>query len=272
MTDPRREALAVLRFDWAETPDHIWSTSPYHVDGLHERAEQEIRLGINDANWSEGPSPIGLVLQGQKGVGKTHLLGWVRREVQRQKGYFFLIALNFGESFWSDAADAVRSGLMRVDDHGDTQLARFLRQLCVRIGTPDPVTQAIAGDASLTGDDLQVFMAGLRRLDPMIGRESGDTARALVLYGSTNPENNTIGHDYLSGKAAQDNHGRQTWGMRRDAKPAHLIVEDVSKLLALTGPSVMAVDQLDTLLARATQDPNDPERDSEYGQIGRAHV
>jgi len=266
MTDPKREALAVLRFDWAETPDHIWSTSPYHVDGLHERVEQEIRLGINDANWSEGPSPIGLVLQGQKGVGKTHLLGWVRREVQRQKGYFFLIALNSGESFWSDAADAVRSGLMRVDDHGDTQLARFLRQLCVRIGTPDAMTQAIAGDVPLTGDDLRVFMAGLRRLDPMISRESGDTVRALVLYGSTSPENNTIGQDYLSGKAAQDDHGRQTWGMRRDARHAREIVQDVSKLLALTGPSVMAVDQLDTLLAKATQDPNDPERDSEYGR------
>jgi hypothetical protein len=266
MTNPQREALAVLRFDWAETPDHIWSTSPYHVDGLHERAEQEIRLGINDADWSEGPSPIGLVLQGQKGVGKTHLLGWVRREVQRQKGYFFLIALNSGESFWSDAADAVRSGLMRCDDNGETQLARFLRQLCVRIGTPDTVTQAVAGDVPLTGDDLQVFMAGLRRLDPMISRESGDTVRALVLYGSTSPENNTIGQDYLSGKAAQDDHGRQTWGMRRDARHAREIVQDVSKLLALTGPSVMAVDQLDTLLAKATQDPNDPERDSEYGR------
>lgn len=266
MTDPRREALAVLRFDWAETPDHIWSTSPYHVDGLHERVEQEIRLGINDANWSEGPSPIGLVLQGQKGVGKTHLLGWVRREVQRQKGYFFLIALNSGKSFWSDAADAVRSGLMRRDDNGDTQLARFLRQLCARAGTSDAVTQAIAGDVPLTGDDLQVFMAGLRRIDPVITREYGDTARALVLYGSTNPENNTIGHDYLSGKAAQDDHSRQTWGMRRDARDARLVVEDVSRLLALTGPTVMAVDQLDTLLAKATQDPSDPERDSEYGR------
>lgn len=266
MTDPQREALAALRFNWSETPDHIWSTSPYHVDGLHERVEQEIRLGINDANWSEGPSPIGLVLQGQKGVGKTHLLGWVRREVQRQNGYFFLISLNSGDTFWPDAADAMRTGLLRFDDTGETQLARFLGQLCVRIGTSEDVTRAIIGEAALTGDDLQVFMAGLRRIDPMIGRECADTARALVLYGATNPDNNTIGLDYLSGKPAQDDHGRQKWGMRRDAKPSATLVQEISKLLALAGPSAVAVDQLDTLLAKATQDHGDPERDSEYGR------
>jgi hypothetical protein len=217
-TDPRREALAAIRFNFAETPDHIWSRSPYHVDGLHERAEQEIRLGIDDANWSEGPSPVGLVLQGQKGVGKTHLLGWTRREVQRQNGYFFLIALNSGESFWRDAADAMRSGLMRVSDSGETQLARFLRQLCVRVGTPDAVTNAIAGDTRLTGDDLQVFMAGLRRLDPMIGRECGDTARALVLYGSTSPENNAIGQDARTDRAECDG-GRPARHPAREGHP-----------------------------------------------------
>ncbi|TDV38654.1 helicase HerA domain-containing protein [Actinophytocola oryzae] len=266
MTDPQREALAALRFNWSETPDHIWSTSPYHVDGLHEHIEQEIRLGINDANWSEGPSPIGLVLQGQKGVGKTHLLGWVRREVQRQKGYFFLIALNSGTSFWADASDAVRAGLMRGDGGGETQLSTFLRRLCERVGTSEAVTQAIAGDAPLTGEDLEAFMSRLRRTDQMVGRECGDTARALVLYGSASADNNTVGQDYLSGKPGQDDHGRQTWGMRREAREPRQIVGDVSKLLAMTGPSVMAVDQLDTLLAKATQDPSDPERDSEYGR------
>ena len=266
MKDRRREALAAIRFNVAEAPDHIWGDSPYHVDGLHEEIEQTIRDSINDADWSTGPSPLGLVLQGQKGVGKSHLLGWVRREVQHRNGYFFLIALNSGESFWSDTVDAMRSGLMRVNTEGETQLVGFLRRICSRISTPEHVTQAIVGEASLTGEKLDVFMAGLRRLDPMIGRECGDTARALVLYGATNTETSTIGQDYLSGKPAQDDHGRQTWSMRRDARPLHRIVQDISALLALTGPSVLAVDQLDTLLAKATQDPSDPERDSEYGR------
>jgi hypothetical protein len=266
MKDRKREALAAIRFNVAEAPDHIWGDSPYHVDGLHEEIEQKIRHGIDDADWSVGPSPLGLVLQGQKGVGKSHLLGWVRREVQQRNGYFFLIALNSGESFWSDTVDAVRSGLMRVNTDDETQLTGFLRRMCARVSTPENVTRAIIGETPLTGEALQVFMAGVRRLDPMIGRECGDTARALVLYGAQNAEASAVGQDFLSGKPAQDDHGRQTWSMRRDARPFHQIVQDVSALLALTGPSVIAVDQLDTLLAKATQDPSDPERHSEYGR------
>src|SRR3990170_4514946 len=102
MTPDAKEALAAIRFNWAETPDDVWSSSPYHVDGLHEAAERAVRAGIKDAVDSSGPSPIGIVLQGQKGVGKTHLLGWVRREVQSQEGYFFLVALSTGAVFWSD--------------------------------------------------------------------------------------------------------------------------------------------------------------------------
>ena len=256
-SDPRREALAALRFNWSETPDHIWSTSPYHVDGLHERIEQEIQHGIRDAAYSQGPSPIGLVLQGQKGVGKTHLLGWVRREVQRQQGYFFLVALNSGDTFWADTVNAVLSGLLRPDDTGESQLTSFLRRLCVRIGTRDAVTSAIAGDAPLSGDDLQVFMAGLRRLDPPTGRECADTARALVLYAATNAQHNAIGQDYLSGGDDPEDNSRQAWGIRPGAKPAHTIVQDVSRLLALTGPSAVAVDQLDTLVAKASLAPGD---------------
>jgi hypothetical protein len=263
MTNPQREALAAIRFNWDETPEHIWSASPYHVDGLHERIEQRIRRGIQDADWSTGPSPIGLVLQGQKGVGKTHLVGWVRREVQRQKGYFFLVALNSGDSFWLDAVNALLEGLPHADDNDDSQLAVFLHRLCVRIGTSETVTKAITGKAPLNGEDLQIFMAGLRRLDSQVFRECGDTVRALALFASTSFENNIIGEDYLSGQEVQDDHGRQTWGIRRAVKPAHRIVQEVSRLLALTGPTVMAVDQFDTVVAKATKTPGKPEHDAE---------
>jgi DNA replication protein DnaC len=37
--------------------------------------------------------PIGLALQGQRGTGKTHMLGWVREQVHARGGYFFLVSL-----------------------------------------------------------------------------------------------------------------------------------------------------------------------------------
>src|SRR2546423_5928759 len=108
----QRQALAAVRFNSVETPGHVWSTSPSHVDGLHDRLEREIEAAILDAKTSDGPSPIGLVLIGQKGVGKTHTLGWVRRKVQLEGGYFFLIELGAGKTFWEDSVEGVRSALL----------------------------------------------------------------------------------------------------------------------------------------------------------------
>ncbi|MFC4858336.1 ATP-binding protein [Actinophytocola glycyrrhizae] len=255
MTQDAREALASLRFNWAETPDDVWSTSPYHVDGIHQEAEQAVRAGIKDAVGSNGPSPIGIVLRGQKGVGKTHLLGWVRREVQGQGGYFFLVALSTGTVFWSDVVQHVLSGLMKTDDDGERQLTRFLRSLCSLTGTPDSVANAIVGDTSVSADDLDAFVTDLFRLDRAVGKKCADTARALVLYASSDMKKSEIGEDYFDGFDEPEREARDKWGIRPTLKPVHEIAQEIFQLLALTGASVIAVDQLDTLVARATDKP-----------------
>ena len=255
MTSDGLQALTALRFNWAETPDDVWSTSPYHVDGLHEEAERAVRAGIKDAVDSDGPSPIGLVLQGQKGVGKTHLLGWVRREVQSQGGYFFLVALSTGSVFWSDVVQHVLTGLLKTDDDGERQLTRFLRRLCVLTGTPERVANAIVGDKSVSVDDLDTFVTDLYRLDRAVGRKCADTVRALVLYASSDMKKSEIGEDYFDGFDEPEREAREKWGIRPTLKPLHEIAQEISQLLALTGASVIAVDQLDTLVARSTETP-----------------
>jgi len=262
MSEQLREALAELRFNNAEAPDHVWHPSPYHVDGLHPEVERVVLRGIRDAEHSDGPSPVGLVLQGQKGVGKTHLLGWVRREVQRRGGYFFLVDLSSGAMFWDDLAEAVRDGLLREDDGGNTQLGIALDRLCQLAGLSE-IADAIAGRAPLSTGQLGRFVDGLRRLDRSVAVECGDVARALVLYGSVNSRDAEIGLDYLRGYDEASRGERHAWGLHPRTKPARAVVRDVSRLLALTGPAVIAVDQLDTLVAKSTTRFGDREHDPE---------
>jgi hypothetical protein len=263
VSEQLREALAELRFNSAEAPDHVWHPSPYHVDGLHPEIERAVLRGIRDAEDSDGPSPIGLVLQGQKGVGKTHLLGWVRREVQRRGGYFLLVDLSSGTMFWDDVAEAVRDGLLRVADDGETQLATALDRLCELSGVAAEVADAIAGRASLSSGDLDRFVDGLRGLDRSVGTECGDTARALVLYGSVSSRTAEIGLDYLRGYDETTRGERRGWGLHPRTKPARSVVKDISRLLALTGPAVIAIDQLDTLVAKSTTRFGERESDAE---------
>src|SRR2546430_328566 len=246
MTDQQKEALAARRFNWAETPDHVWTVSPYHVNGLHGEMERELLSAIRDAETSDGPSPIGIVLQGIRGIGKTHLLGNVRQQVQREGGYFFLVTLSSGKAFWGDIAEAISKGLLRKGVDGELQLVRFLSRLCGRAGVPDRVANAVLGDVPVSRDDLDIFVGALRRFDRQIGTECGDTARALALYASTEPKRWGVGEDYLDGYAETEANQGRKWGLRARSKPTPAIVQEVSQLLALTGPSATAVDQLDT--------------------------
>ncbi|HET6705293.1 ATP-binding protein [Amycolatopsis sp.] len=244
------KALATLSFDWADTPTHVWRDSPYHVDGLHADALAALDTGIRDATTSDGPSPIGLVLRGSKGVGKTHLLGLVRRQVHRARGYFFLVDVTAAEAFWENTAEALRRGLLRPDDSGNSQLKSFLLRVCLRAHVDAEVTTRIRGGHGLTAEDVETFVEGVASLDEMIADECGDTARALVLIASRNPSAKYVGDDYLDGNDELTSEARG-WGIWSRPKRSRVLVQEMTQLLALTGPVVIAVDQLDTLIARS---------------------
>ncbi|MEU4520280.1 DUF87 domain-containing protein [Amycolatopsis sp. NPDC024027] len=246
------KALATLSFDWADTPDHVWRDSPYHVDGLHTEALAAIDAGIRDATTSDGPSPIGLVLQGLKGVGKTHLLGLVRRQVHRARGYFFLDEVTAAEAFWENTAEALRRGLARPDDSGESQLRRFLLRVCLRAHVDAQVEARIRRGRGLTVDDVEAFVDGVASLDEMVADECGDTARALLLIASRDRGVKYIGEDYLDGDTELTSEARQ-WNIYARPKPSRVLVREITRLLALTGPVVVAVDQLDTLVARSVK-------------------
>ncbi|MFC5289889.1 ATP-binding protein [Actinokineospora guangxiensis] len=262
MTEHLRGALAAVRFNSAETPDDVWQTSPTHVEGLHAKAVTRIRAGIADAKASKGSSPVGLALQGQKGVGKTHLLGSVRRLVQAEGGYFFLIELTAGKLFWDDVADAMRSELSRADDDGELQLTALLRRLCAVAKVPAEVARAVVGESVLSAEDLRVFGAHLRKVDGRVAVECGDTIRALVLYASDHAE---VGMAYLRGSAEMGEQ-RTRWGLSTEEKPPMTVVRDISRVLAMTGPCVVAIDQLDTLVNRGQDVTDAHEVEAELAQ------
>ncbi|MFD4640867.1 ATP-binding protein [Lentzea sp. NPDC058436] len=267
MTAQLREALAALRFNSAETPDDVWRTSPSHVDGLHTRAEHRIRTAIADARDSTGSNPIGLVLQGRKGVGKTHLLGTVRSMVQEVGGYFFLIEVSSAAMFWDDVADAMRSELLRTDDSGQLQLIVLLRELCRGADLPENVTKAIVREATLMPEHLDALVDGLQKVDARIASECDEVIRALVLYASR--RHSAIGRNYLEG-LDEEKGERGEWGLSAKTKPARQVVRDISRVLAMTGPCVVAIDQLDTVVNKtqdAIEDEIDPEEARELALI-----
>jgi hypothetical protein len=252
MTEQERMALAALRFSWAMAPDDVWRRSPFHVDGLHEAVLRDVRDGIADAEASVDASPIGLVLEGRPGSGKTHLLGWVREQVHLRGGYFFLIGLVDGRKFWDSLLVYLLDGLAREVADGETQLHLLLRRLASRIGAPRNDRRAVFGETELTRSALDTFVRGLREADPHLAHDCRDTLRALALRASENDEHQDIADDYFAGMDETFAGERQKWGMRNRPRPAQEMVREISQLLAVTGPSVIAFDQLDAAMTQAS--------------------
>lgn len=250
------ELTQPIRFEWAQVPDDVWSSSPFHVDGLHTDVAQRILSSVGAARSSRGPSPLGIAIQGQRGVGKTHMLGWIREQVQKSDGYFFLISLLDGSTFWESTMLSILDGLLRESESRECQLKIFLRRLSSALGLRGAVQGAIAGDLKLSPGDLGTFIGSLRRHNRAIGVACQDTARALVLFASPDQALQDVGYNYLQSMADFEGEDRAAWGMQRTAKPAHLLVKELSELLALTGPSLIAVDQIDTLIAQSLNTPD----------------
>jgi hypothetical protein len=247
-----RAALEELSFNPAPTADDVWRPSPYNVPELHERAVREILTGVNRARREENDTPLGVALQGLAGSGKTHLLGAVRERIQRDGGYFFLINLINGKTFWESTALCIVEGMGQDAIGWGSQLKTFLRRLTAHLGIPAEVRDAVAGAAPLTHEHLDTFVRGLRAFNLKVGREVQDTARALVLHGSLDFDAQDVGYAYLIGEPG-DPAARTAWGLGSAVRSPQQIVRDISRLIALTlSPTVIAIDQLDTLFAQTS--------------------
>lgn len=257
MNEDEHKALAELTLDFTLAEEHVWNASQAHVADLHAKAQRMISRSLREASRSKAASPTGLVLTGRNGAGKTHMLSRVRQRMRTEGGYFFLTNLGGSGDFWSKVADALLDGFTQDGEAGRNQLGTFLNRLAGAAGVLPSLTQSIVGDAPLTPGALDDFVVALRQVNGQVAMECQDTVRALVLYASQDPKENNLGHDFLSATAELWPEDRRRWNFRARPHEPRQVVAEVSKLLALTGPSVIGVDQIDTLVALSNKDNPD---------------
>jgi Helicase HerA, central domain len=252
MDPQQRAALKSLRLSFAPSADDLWNAhGAFHVPGVHDRALEQVMDAFADADRTPESSPLGVVVRGQAGSGKTHLLGQVRERVQAGGGFFFLLQLLDATSFWESARSSILESLGRPAVERETQLKQLLWQLASVAHVSRADRRAIAGDDELTPETLTVFVNALHRVQPQTVRPTHHTLRALVLLGATDLGVQDVGQAYLNSAEDVDDTGRRTWAIGVSTLTPQECVRDISRLVALAGPAVMAIDQIDTLLAQS---------------------
>lgn len=242
-----REALSALRLTWAPTADDLWhSQGALHVRGLHDRPMADVMAAFGDAERETDSSPLGVVVRGPAGSGKTHLLGQVREQVQTGGGFFFLVELLDAASFWQSARAGILESLGRPGSERETQLKDLLWELSSVAHISRANRRAVIGDDDLTPEILTDFVNSLHKVHRHTVKRAHHTLRALVLLGAGDLELQDIGEAFLTG-----NGEKEAWGLPAPVLTPQESVRDISRLIALAGPSVLALDQIDTLLAQS---------------------
>lgn len=258
----QREALSALRLTWAPTADDLWhSQGALHVSGLHERPIADVLAAFGDAEREPDSSPLGVVVRGPAGSGKTHLLGQVREQVQTSGGFFFLVELLDATSFWQSARAGILESLGRPGAERETQLKDLLWELSSVAHISRANRRAVIGDDEITPEILSDFVNALHKARRETVRRAHHTLRALVLLAAMDLELQDIGEAFLTASATDDadRDERNAWGLPAPSLSPQESVRDISRLIALAGPSVLALDQIDTLLAQSS-DRTDSDR------------
>lgn len=251
MNEAQRHALASIQFSSVLGANEIWSPLSHHVDGLHPHAFAELTRAVAAAEARPRSTPTGLVLSGEKGVGKTHMLGWLRQHVQDRGGAFFMPKLIDGASFWSGAVHGVVTRLLGADGG---QLGRMLHTLTTLTGCDRELGLRVRGMIKIDPAGLRAFAERVEELDAEVAETCRDTLRALILY-QAKGEEREIGHSFFHDGI--DEADRVKWGLRERIKPPQLIFHELCRLFALTGPVVLAVDQVDTVIAQSARTAGD---------------
>jgi hypothetical protein len=247
------KAFTSARFDWTASLSSIWTDSPVHVPELHAEVIEEV---LEKWGWMADPdvmNPLGTIIVGEAGSGKTHLVSALRKEIIARGGLFLLGDMTDVRDFWETVQQGIINSLLRPLPDGTTQLDAVIDALLARFGRGKLEAMAAKDFAELRPPALENRLNELthaaRKVDPD-ARHHVDEMKALMLLGSSDPDLSQVGLAWLGGldvsEAGQIRHALPQREKRHSDR-----VKSLSWVISQYGPVLFAVDQLDAITSEA---------------------
>jgi len=251
---PGFQALRAVDFNWTHALHDVWSDPLFHVEDLHKSTvdgimdEFRLRTARLDSN------PIGQVISGRAGAGKTHLIGTLRRRVWRERGWFVLLDIVGISDFWATAALGFVESLSRRMPGGQPQHKAVISGVLNVLSMDRVARRAIAArnirPLITKLDAVEIFLDMLRQIDPANTLRHQDVVRALILLDSEDSEVSTLAYSWLQGADVDEARRRELKFVTALPRPVEL-VRGMLWIMSLAGPTLIAVDQIDSIVSEA---------------------
>lgn len=277
--DPQRALAALRRADFSSTArlDSVWSNDrSTHVPGIHEHALARLLDAVErlepaspEPGRGSGSGPLGEVVLGAAGAGKTHLMSELRHR-SGDRTFFVLLNLTDLNDFWETLALSVVDALGRPAPDGTTQLTRLLDRLLASFGVSARSRRALRGDALLTNKAVDFVLQRLHQHHGPNALKYQDVVRAVLLLNASDFAASNAGYCCLQG-IELDPETRARYRFADTQLRPRLAAEGVVWLSSLTMPCVLVIDQLDPVVAwvRGVGGPGES-GDDEAGPTGAA--
>src|SRR5260221_1531566 len=123
------DAFSAVNFDWTSHLQSVWLDPAFHVEDLHRPVADELIDYFVKATREPGVSPLGRVVVGPAGAGKTHLIGRLRRRAWEAGGWFVLIDTVGITDFWPTVALGYLTSLQQPMSDGRPQYEAVLSEM-----------------------------------------------------------------------------------------------------------------------------------------------
>jgi hypothetical protein len=238
------EALRSVDFDWVRSLESIWSDTETTVDGPNQALVDSLVTSFFRDTASVSAKPKGTVLIGQSGIGKTHLVGVLRRRIWQSGGWFVLLDVLGLTEFWRNAALSFLTSLLQEMPGGRRQFEAVLAGVARRFNAEKEVETAFKTPNIEPRKIVDLLVKGLMKFDMNNTLQHRDVFRALSLLRSTDLDTVSLAHSWLQGYDA-DEQARAALGFHAPPPQPVELVRGMSWIMSLAGPTLVAVDQID---------------------------
>lgn len=248
------KTLRAVDFNWTTRIRNVWNTPEFHVDDLHHQERLKILAAASKlATTQSTESPLGEVIIGAAGSGKTHFLAVLRQQLINQGIGFILVDMTDVHDFWETTLQGYISSLREEDEKGTPQfqLRKIIQYLLDLAGYSNVSAEKMAKlPANYLKKGILLILKAVNQLNPQAANQYQDIIRSLILLNSDDFIFSDIGYSWLSGLEIEDSAKRDFRFRTAVNKRPSEIVEGLSWLLSLQTSWVLAFDQLDAIMAQ----------------------
>ncbi len=239
-------ALEAVSLQRVMNPSDIWTGPPIHIDGVNRTIFDEVMRYFQQCK--KGLPKHNVALQGSRGTGKSHLLGWLNREITRGGDLFVLVDLNQTDQFWESLVQSYLDALNRRGEHGREQYEVVVSALIERLDLSAGHRDAIA-HGQFFSEILQrvrasaQYQLGVSPTD----RKTSDVVISLLLRNSSDDNARFSAISLLQGMRFAPNELRDLCIRSTELSPRD-VIRALHRIFAFCGLSTMvAFDQMDWL-------------------------